>query len=80
MSCGTTPEPVLFEPEAIPDPKPVEAMQKCDEILSQLPVDFSDLSVREAIDILAKNRAFDAAEFWECATKHEDLVRWIEKQ
>ena len=55
-------------------------MQKCDEILSQLPADFSELSVRQAIDILAENRVFDAAEFWECATKHEDLVRWIDKQ
>lgn len=71
---------ILHEPTAIPDPKPIEAMAKCEPELSQLPVGFSELPVEEAIELLATNKVIDSALYWECRTKQEDERRWIEKQ
>jgi hypothetical protein len=71
---------VLHDSEKIPDPKPVESMQACDAMLSELPVGFSELPVAEAVELLAVNHAVDATFYFDCKRKHEDLTRWIGKQ
>ena len=67
-------------PEPIPDPKPIEAMIPCGNILSELPDNFVNLPVREAVEVLSVNHAVDATFYFECKRKHEDLTRWIETQ
>lgn len=67
-------------PEPIPDPKPIEAMQACDDFLATLPVGFEALLVDEALEVLATNHAVDATFYFQCKRKQEELTRWIEKQ
>lgn len=55
-------------------------MVGCAAALSELPENFGDLPVREAIDILSANHIVDATWFFECVRKHSDLVRWIEAE
>ncbi len=70
----------LADLEKQPDPKPIESMQKCQALLSTLPDGFIDLTVERAVEILTVNRAVDAAFYFECKTKQEDLTRWINQQ
>lgn len=79
-ACGTTPEVTLYEPTARPDPKPIEAMAECDEMLSQLPPDFDTWPVQEAVRFLLSSHTRDATAYFECKTKQEDEARWINKQ
>ena len=76
-ACGTT-QVVDACPEPIPTPEPTEAMVSCETALSELPENFPDLPVREAISILSANHVIDATWFFECARKHQELTRWIE--
>jgi len=55
-------------------------MIPCGELLSELPDNFIELPVQEAVEILSVNHAVDAAYFFECSRKHRDLTRWIEKE
>jgi len=52
----------------------------CASALSELPDNFADLPVREAISILSTNHVVDATWFFECVRKHEELTRWIEAE
>ena len=70
----------LADLEKQPDPKPIESMQKCHPTLSGLPNGFADLPVATAVEILSVNHAVDAAFYFECKTKQEDLTRWINQQ
>jgi len=76
-SCGTRQEVILSETEELERIKPIESMQKCEEVLSELPIDFPDRTVEEALDILVSNRIIDATFYFECKRKQEDLTRWI---
>jgi hypothetical protein len=53
-------------------------MVSCETALSELPENFPDLPVREAVSILSANHVIDATWFFECARKHAELTRWIE--
>jgi hypothetical protein len=66
-------------PQPIPIPKPTEAMIPCGKILSELPENFVNLTVQEAVEILSVNHAVDAAYFFECSRKHGELSGWIER-
>ena len=70
----------LFEPEILPDPKPIEAMVKCEDALSTLPENFVNLPVADAVEILSVNKAVDATFYFQCKTKQEDLTRWVKSQ
>lgn len=54
-------------------------MVSCETALSELPENFGDLPVREAVAILSTNHVIDATWFFECARKHSELTRWIEE-
>jgi hypothetical protein len=55
-------------------------MVSCETALSELPENFGDLPVRDAIELLSTNHVVDATWFFECARRHLDLVRWIEAE
>jgi hypothetical protein len=55
-------------------------MQKCEEELSTLPDNFTELPVAEAVEILAVNRIVDSTFYFECKRKQEELARWITSQ
>lgn len=78
FGCGTT-QVVDACPEPIPIPEPTAAMVSCETALSELPENFGDLPVREAVAILSTNHVIDATWFFECARKHSELTRWIEE-
>jgi len=61
------------------EPIPIEAMQPCEEFLSELPVGFEELTVDEAVEILAVNHAVDATRFFQCKRKQEETTGWIER-
>jgi hypothetical protein len=61
------------------EPIPTDAMQKCDEFLAELPVGFEELTVDEAVELLSVNHAVDAAFYFECKRKQEELTGWIER-
>ena len=52
-------------------------MEKCDEMLSELPVGFEELSVQEAVDLLSVNHVVDSTFYFECKRKQEELSEWI---
>jgi hypothetical protein len=54
-------------------------MFPCGKFLSELPENFPDLPVREAIEILAVNHAVDATEYFQCKRKQEELAQWIDR-
>ena len=62
------------------DPKPIEAMQPCEDSLTTLPDDITERPVEEAVEILTTGHARDAAIYFECKLKQEDEARWIYRQ
>jgi hypothetical protein len=54
-------------------------MEQCEQVLSELPDNFAEIKVAEAVEILAVNHAVDATYFFECKRKQEELTRWIER-
>jgi len=54
-------------------------MEKCEEFLSELPPEFSEMPVAEAVDLLAVNHVVDATFYYECRRKQEELTGWIER-
>lgn len=70
---------VLTSTKPLPRPQPTEAMLPCEEALSELPENFPELPVAEAINVLVANHIVDSTFFFECSRKHTDLVRWAEE-
>ena len=77
-SCTTKPPEIFDLPEAR-EPIPTDAMAKCDEFLSELPVGFDELPVDQAVEILAVNKAVDATRYFQCKRKQEEMTGWIER-
>lgn len=75
--CGTT-RVVTTDSQPIPRDKPVEAMQGCDETLSELPADFPQYTVAAALDLLIANRIVDSTRYFSCKRNHDALVEWID--
>lgn len=76
-SCGTRQEVILSESEPLERIKPIESMQNCADVLSDLPIDFPGRTVEDAIELLVDNRIIDSTFYFECKRKQEDLTRWI---
>lgn len=77
-SCGTKPPEIFDLPEAR-EPIPDDAMQECDDLLSELPVGFEELDVADAIELLSVNHVVDATFYFECKRKQEELTQWIKR-
>lgn len=52
-------------------------MEKCEAVLSQLPLGFEELPVDEAVELLSVNHAVDATFYYQCKRKQEELTEWI---
>lgn len=78
--CGTS-RPVPLPPiEPLERNKPVEAMQECEAVLSELPADFPSKTVEQALEILLANRIIDSTFYFECSRRQAELARWIKDE
>ena len=75
-SCGTKPPEIFDLPEAR-EPIPNDAMESCEDLLSELPLGFEELPVADAVELLAVNHAVDATFYFQCKRKQEELSEWI---
>ena len=71
---------ILPDSEPLERNKPVEAMQKCEESLSELPEDFPAKTIQEALDILFANRIIDSTFYFECSRRQQELTGWIQDE
>ena len=55
-------------------------MQSCEQVLSELPADFTARTVSEALEILLANRIIDSTFYFECSRRQAELARWIEDE
>lgn len=80
FGCGTT-RPVPLPPsEPLERNKPIEAMRQCEEVLSELPADFTQKTVQQALEILLANRIIDSTFYFECSRRQAELARWIQDE
>lgn len=77
-ACGTKPPEIFDLPEAR-EPIPTDAMAECEATLSELPDNFTEIPVADAVEILAVNHAVDATYYFECKRKQEELAGWISR-
>ena len=75
---GTKPPEIFDLPEAR-EPIPDEAMERCEDSLSELPMGFDELPVADAVELLSVNHAVDATFYFQCKRKQEELAGWIER-
>ena len=79
FGCSGTKQVEIFDLPEAKEPIPNSAMEKCEEFLSELPPEFSEMPVAEAVDLLAVNHVVDATFYYECRRKQEELTGWIER-
>jgi hypothetical protein len=78
-ACSTTKPPEIFDLPEAREPIPNDAMEQCETFLSELPMGFDELPVADAVELLSVNYAVDAAFYFECKRKQEELTQWIER-
>jgi hypothetical protein len=77
--CFGTKQVEIFDIPEAREPIPNDAMEQCEPTLSELPDNFAEIAVAEAVEILAINHAVDATFYFECKRKQEELTGWIER-
>lgn len=77
--CFGTKPPEIFDLPEAKEPIPNDAMLPCEVTLSELPDNFAEIPVADAVEILAVNHAVDATVYFECKRKQEELKGWIQR-
>ena len=78
--CGTNRVVVIPPSEPLERAKPIEAMQKCQDALSQLPDEFPTMDIQSALELLEVNHVVDSTFFFGCKRQQEELVKWIKDE
>ena len=79
FGCSTTKQVEIFDLPEAREPIPNAAMVECKELLSELPLDFDELPVAEAVEVLSVNHAVDASFYFQCKRKQVELTEWIKR-
>lgn len=67
---------MVLSPEKPPRPKPVESMVNCGP-LPTLPEHLPQMKTEDALKKVIRTKLKGDEEYWACALRHNELIRWI---